>query len=95
MQVLKISKSSPAFVFSAVTNLVSLVAFTRLLTLENYGPLSLALVSVAMLRFYKSEEGTGALGLHFAAGITGLFLAVGAGVAPHGSSSGHFLTWPC
>lgn len=103
MQVLKIIKSSPAFVFPAVINLVSLVAFTRLLTLENYGQLSLALVSVellqgvlyswvsmAMMRFYESEKGTGALGvgLHFAAGITGGLLLAGGLVAGWG---GHFL----
>ena len=105
MQILKIIKSSPAFVFPAVINLVSLVAFTRLLTLESYGQLSLALVSVellqgvlyswvsmAMMRFYKSEEGTTALGvgLHLAVGITGLLLVGGAVVAACGGQIGGF-----
>lgn len=100
MQVLKIIKASPAFVFPAVINLVSLVAFTRLLTLENYGQLSLALVSIellqgvlyswvsmAMMRFYRGDDDASALGvgLHLAAGITGGLLLAGGVVAGYGS----------
>ena len=99
MDVVKIIKSSPAFVFPAVINLVSLVAFTRLLTLAEYGQLALALVSVellqgilyswvsmAMMRFYGAA-GSGsaiAVGLHFAAGITGLLGVAGALVGGFG-----------
>ncbi|GAA4029126.1 hypothetical protein GCM10022409_11600 [Hymenobacter glaciei] len=92
MNVLKIIKSSPAFVLPAVINLISLVAFTRLLSLENYGRLSLALVSIEFLqgilymwvnmcvmRFNRPEDKFSSIGvgLHFNASITALLLAAG------------------
>ena len=95
MNVLKIVKSSPAFVFPAVINLISLVAFTRLLSLENYGRLSLALVSIEFLqgilymwvnmcvmRFNQPEDKFSSIGvgLHFNASITAVLLAAGLGL---------------
>lgn len=90
MNLQKIIKSSPAFVFPALINLISLVAFTRLLSLEEYGQLSLALVSIEFLqgilymwvnmcvmRFYdsKNKSLSIAAGLHYNIAITAFLLA--------------------
>jgi O-antigen/teichoic acid export membrane protein len=94
MNVLKIVKSSPAFVFPALINLISLVAFTRLLTLEEYGQLSLAMISIEFLqgifymwvnmcvmRFYDSQNKSLSIaaGLHYNLGLT-LFLLLVIGI---------------
>lgn len=65
----KILKSSPAFILPAVINLFTLLVFTRNLSLEEYGKLSLALITIefsqglifqwiklAMVRFYNSQK---------------------------------------
>lgn len=69
MNIVKIIKSSPAYIFPALINLLSLLVFTRVLTLEQYGQLSLALISIefiqgalyqwvklAMMRFYDNND---------------------------------------
>jgi O-antigen/teichoic acid export membrane protein len=42
--------SSPAFIVPAIINLISLLVFTRSLTLESYGKLSLALITMEFLQ---------------------------------------------
>lgn len=67
----KIVRSSPAFILPSLINLVSLIVLTRVLSLEDYGRLSLALISIeflqglfyqwikmAMMRFYQKENKT-------------------------------------
>lgn len=92
MNLNKIIKSSPAFIFPATINLVSLLVFTRTLSLEEYGELSLALISIefiqgalfqwiklAMMRFYKNEDTTMSVGtgLQFNLGVSILLLLFG------------------
>lgn len=99
MEISKIVKSAPAFVFPAIINLVSLVAFTRLLSLEDYGQLSLALVTVELLqgvlyswvsmcvmRFHRPDDRIHAIGvgLHFTVGLTALLGLAGALAAAYG-----------
>jgi O-antigen/teichoic acid export membrane protein len=69
LELQKIIKSSVAFILPALINLLSLIGFTRMLTLENYGQLSLAWVSIefvqivffswvnmSVMRFYNLKE---------------------------------------
>lgn len=87
----KLINSSAAFGFPAVINLLSLLVFTRILSLENYGLLSLTLISVellqgvafnwvkmSMMRFYKEDDKTSSLtiGLAFNLAITLVLLTV-------------------
>lgn len=95
MDVKKILKSSPAFIFPATINLVSLVVFTRVLSLEDYGQLSLALISIefiqgavyqwiklAMMRFYNNDDKLQSVttGLQFNIGIS-IVLLIGVGIS--------------
>jgi len=65
----KIIQTSPAFVLPAVINLITLLILTRVLSLEDYGKLSLALITIefsqgfifqwiklAMVRFYDERN---------------------------------------
>lgn len=69
MDIKKIIASSPAFIVPSAINLASIVVFTRSLTLENYGKLSLALITIefvqglfyqwiklSMMRFFSVEN---------------------------------------
>ena len=91
MNIIRVLKSSPAYIFPALINLLSLLVFTRVLTLEDYGQLSLALISIefiqgalyqwvklAMMRFYNSNDKMLSLstGLQFNFGTSILLLIV-------------------
>jgi O-antigen/teichoic acid export membrane protein len=80
MNLNQILKSSPAFILPAVINLLTLLVLTRSLSLNDYGKLSLAMITIefsqgiifqwiklAMVRFYNSDKKSDSLslGLHF------------------------------
>ena len=85
----KLIKSSYAFILPAIINLLSLIIFTRILTLEDYGLISLAFITIelfhgllynwiqmAMVRFYKSNDKKLSVtaGLHYIFLVTFIFI---------------------
>lgn len=85
----KLIKSSYAFILPAIINFISLIIFTRILTLEDYGLISLAFITIemfhgllynwiqmAMVRFYKSNDKKVSVtaGLHYIFLVTLIFV---------------------
>lgn len=87
----KFTSSILAFAIPSSINLLSLLVFTRLLSIENYGKFSIALISIeflvgifyswikmGMMRFYKTEINSFAIGVQFCLLISLLLIVAGA-----------------